>query len=132
MNSVSSLQTERDAILNRMHSRRSSYRRMLTGGTAIDDIPEAHRVDGTHIYTYDHTPANVPRNPVMRAMGAHPVLVALGVVAIIAIGPRRIIRTLASGGAAAGVLSARNNSNMDMVGRLLTMAGTYAQGRSNK
>lgn len=133
MSSVGSLQMERDAILSRMHARRASYRRMLEDGTDLDALPTAHQVKGTHIYSYEQPAAlGRPRNTLLRVVQEHPLLCALGVAAIVMIGPRRIMRSVASGGAVAGVLSARNKSNMDMVGRLLTMAGAYAQGRSNK
>lgn len=130
MNSVSSLQMERDSILNRMQARRAGYRHMLQDGS--DDIPEVHEVGDTHVYTYE-PPASIPHtNPVLQVIKEHPLLCALGVAAVFAIGPKRIARTVMSGAAVAGTLSARNNSNVDMLGRLLTMAGAYAQGRSKK
>jgi hypothetical protein len=132
MSSVGSLQTERDAILNRMQARRANYRRMLTDGTDIDDVPTTHRVEGTHIYQYDHASEGAPNNGMMRVVTEHPLLCALGVAAIVAIGPRRILRTVASGGALVGTLTVHNKSNMDMFGRLLTMAGAYTRGRSSK
>jgi hypothetical protein len=130
MNSVSSLQMERDSILNRMQARRAGYRHMLQDGT--DDIPEVHEVGDTHVYTYEQAPAERHANPVLQVIKEHPLLCALGVAAVFAIGPKRIGRTVMSGAALAGTLSARNNSNVDMLGRLLTMAGAYAQGRSQK
>lgn len=133
MSTVGALQTEREAILSRMHSRRASYRRMLNDGGDFEERPAAHQVDGTHIYSYEHAePLDTPHNPVLRVIKEHPFLCALGVAALIMIGPKRIMRAAATGSAAAGALSARNNSNVDMIGRLLTMAGAYAQGRSNK
>ena len=130
MNRVSSLQTERDSILSRMQARRAGYRHMLQDGS--DDIPEVHEVGDTHVYTYEQPAFAPPANPVLHVIKEHPLLCALGVAAVFAIGPKRIARTVMSGAAVAGTLSARNNSNVDMLGRLLTMAGAYAQGRSKK
>jgi len=130
MNSVSSLQMERDSILSRMQARRAGYRHMLQDGS--DDIPEVHEVGDTHVYTYEQPASESYANPVLQVIKDHPLLCALGVAAIFAIGPKRIARTVMSGAAVAGTLSGRNNSNVDMLGRLLTMAGAYAQGRSKK
>lgn len=132
MSSVSTLEAERRAILDRMHARRDTYRSMLTNGTSLQEAPVAHQVAGTHIYSYSPAPASFPRSTLMRVITEHPVLVAAGIAAVIVIGPKRIMRTVSSGGAAVAALSARNNSNIDMIGRLLTMAGAYAQGRSNR
>lgn len=73
-----------------------------------------------------------PRNPVMQVLAEHPFLVALGVAAVVAIGPRRIMRTVATGGTALSAVMASNQTNVDLAGRLLTMVGAYVQGRTKE
>lgn len=133
--SLSSLEAERQSILDRMKMRRDTYRRMLTDGTDLDMEPVT-RLTGTGlpvtVYRHDQTPTRFPRSTFMRTIMDHPFLCAVGVAAVVAIGPRRIIRTVTSGTAAVGTLAAGNQSNIDMIGKLLTMAGAYAQSRSNR
>jgi hypothetical protein len=148
-----SLEMERQAILDRMQIRRERYRRMLTDGADLDDAvivdphpagpyPAAHSLahgplpgaSSTGVYhRTGHGSARslTPRNPVMRALYEHPYLVALGVAAVVAIGPKRILRTVTTSGTALSTVMASNNqSNVDLAGRLLTMIGAYVQGRT--
>ena len=154
-----SLEAERQAILDRMQVRRERYRRMLTDGTSLDgaelvevhpshhyqsghattslapsshDAPHGLHYAGLHgqrvAYRSD-TPGSARHGAVIRTLMDHPFLCALGVAAIVAIGPRRIIRTLTRGGTALSTF-AGNPSNVDLAGRLLTMVGAYVQGRT--
>jgi hypothetical protein len=132
--SLSSLEAERQSILDRMKMRRDTYRRMLTDGTDLNaEAVTRIASDGSPMTVYRHNPAptHFPRSTLMRTIMDHPFLCAVGVAAVVAIGPRRIIRTVTSSTAAVGALTAGNQSNIDMIGKLLTMAGAYAQGRSN-
>lgn len=150
MSTVQSLEQERQAILDRMQMRRESYRRMLVNGEDMDARPsvgvvEAHRrpnpsqrfdrddgaVADTTVYTYRRVPDTFPRTRLMQVVSEHPVLCALGVAAVLAIGPRRIVRTVASSSAAVGAI-ATSQSKMDMLGRVLAIAGAFAQGKANK
>ena len=146
-----SLEEERQAILDRMQMRRERYRRMLTVGGDLDDAEfiEPHAAATTHLaaaphdtsYRAMHSSAHAPmtyrpaesmsagHGPVIRVLMEHPFLCALGVAALVAIGPRRILRTLTSSGTALSTF-AGNQSNVDLAGRLLTMAGAYVQGRT--
>lgn len=151
-----SLEAERQAILDRMQVRRERYRRMLTDGTSLDEaeVVEARPIQyqtghattsfapgaaphGMHyasshgqrsVYRSD-MPGSARHGPVIRTLMEHPFLCALGVAAVVAIGPKRILRTLTSGGTALSTF-AGNQSNVDLAGRLLTMAGAYVQGRT--
>lgn len=144
MSTVQSLEQERQAILDRMQMRREAYRRMLHDGTDFSSMPA--RVDGaaqpsaarrldregatadTAVYTYKRVPDSFPRTRLMRNVSEHPMLWALGVAAVLAIGPRRIARSVATSGAALGAV-ATSRSRMDMIGRVLTLAGAVAQGK---
>jgi len=133
-----SLESERQAILERMQMRRESYRRALSDGVDLERIPadpvSASRslVHAQQVYpTQRPVPTRFPRSTVMRALIDHPVLCAVGVAALVAIGPRRIMKTVASGATAIGTLSAANQSNVDLLGRVLTMAGAYMRGRTD-
>jgi hypothetical protein len=132
-----SLERERQAILERMNERRETYRRMLNGG---EDIAHA-TVIGTQVAsnpghaqpvaTYAPTRDTYPRSAVTRVISEHPVVCALGVAAVIVIGPKRIARTVINSGTAVAALTANNQSQIDLIGRLLTMAGAYVQGRTH-
>ena len=139
-----SLEEERQAILERMQMRRETYRRVLTGGGDLDQITVApsgqaalthHVTHASHAQAYSPLarpiPTRFPRSTLMRVVTEHPLLCALGVAAIVAIGPRRIMRTVASSGTAVAALTARNQSNIDLLGKVLTMAGAYVQGRTD-
>ncbi|HEY0847277.1 MAG TPA: hypothetical protein VGE12_18050 [Noviherbaspirillum sp.] len=150
MNTGHSLEAERQAILDRMQMRRESYRRMLTGGPDIDQIdhvaempagvqPDAHSQREPHslaavpAYRPVRTavPDRFPRSMIMRTITEHPYLCALGVAAVVLIGPKRIARTVVGAGSTAGAIAAGNQSQADMIGKLLALAGAYVQGRSS-
>ena len=133
-----SLEEERKAILERMQMRRENYRRALNGGAGLERIPgepaaaralpAAH---AQHMYpTHRPVPTRFPRSALMRVLMDHPVLCAVGVAALVAIGPRRIVKTVATGATAIGTLTANNQTNVDLLGKVLTMAGAYVQGRT--
>jgi hypothetical protein len=145
MTIVQSLEQERQAILDRMQMRRESYRRMLSGEEDARRLPPraerhaethaAHRLDvgdgaiaDNTAYTYRRAPDSFPRTRLMQTVSEHPMLWALGVAAVLAIGPRRIVRSVASGSTALGAVAA-SQSRMDMLGRVLTLASAYAQRR---
>jgi len=131
-----SLESERQAILERMQMRRESYRRALTGGGDLDRLPadpvathslaHAQQLHPTH----RPVPTHFPRSTLMRVLIDHPVLCALGVAAIVAIGPRRLVRTVSTGATALGTL-AGNQSNVDLLSKVLSIAGAYVQGRTD-
>ncbi|HJV86005.1 MAG TPA: hypothetical protein VJ698_11075 [Noviherbaspirillum sp.] len=132
--SLSSLEAEKQAILERMHARRETYRRMLIEGTDLDTanmkrIPPT--MQGMTVYRHVDEPQHFPRSAVMRTVMDHPFLVALGVAAVVAIGPRRIMRVVSQGAAAAGTLSTPGDSTTDMIGKVLTLVGTFAQARGS-
>ncbi len=133
-----SLEEERKAILERMQMRRESYRRALTDGVDLEQIrarPDNPRpqqlVHAQPLYpTQRPVPTRFPRSTLMRVLMDHPFLCAVGVAALVAIGPRRIMKTVATGATAVGTLTANNQTNVDLLGKVLTMAGAYVQGRT--
>jgi len=151
--SAHSLEMERQAILDRMQMRREHYRRMLTDGEGLDDAvlietqphaanpypsmpalapgPLAHDASArvANRSGYGAMRSLAPRNPVMRVLAEHPFLIAVGVAAVVAIGPKRLLRTVTTTGTALGTVMG-NQSNVDLAGRLLTMVGAYVQGRT--
>lgn len=142
--SIQSLEAERQAILERMKLRRENYRRMLSGDEELQHLPPEHEIHVEHSFAHSLTPArhtppgvgrpvptSFPRSQTMRMLLNHPFYFALGVAAVVVIGPRRIARTLATSGTALTTLTARNPSNIDALGRLLAMAGAYVQGRGS-
>lgn len=149
MNTGQSLEAERQSILDRMQMRRENYRRMLTDGAELDQIADFHPAGDRHAIahatpsaqTVRATPAyrpvrhaepmHFPRSTLMRTITEHPYLCALGVAAVVLIGPKRIARTVVGAGSTVSALAAGNQSNLDMVGKVLAMAGAYVQGRSN-
>lgn len=60
----------------------------------------------------------------------HPLLCAAAVGAVVAIGPRRLVRTLATSGGALTALTLRNPSNIDALARLISKVGAYLQQKS--
>jgi hypothetical protein len=137
--SIRSLEAERQSILERMERRRETYRRMLTDGIDIREasVPQVTVVNGTGsrtpaVYNYSPAPTHFPRSSLMRVISDHPLLCALGVAAVVVIGPRRIAHTVTSSGALMGALSERNQLNIDMIGRLLSMVGAYTQARRHE
>lgn len=143
--SIQSLEAERAAILERMKLRRENYRRILSGKEELQHLPPEHEIHVEHSFAHSLTPVHrtppsvvrpvpttFPRSQIMRTLINHPFYFAVGVAAVVAIGPRRIARSLATGSAALSTLAARNQSNIDVLGRLLTMAGAYVQGRGSR
>lgn len=120
--------------------RRESYRRALSDGVDLERLPadqaSASRslVHVQQVYpTQRPVPTRFPRSALMRVLIEHPVLCAVGVAALVAIGPRRIVKTVASGATAVGTLTATtatSQSNVDLLGRVLTMAGAYMRSRT--
>ena len=118
--------------------RRETYRRALNDGIDLERLtaapasrrPLAHAQQLHPMHR--PVPTRFPRSALMRALIDHPVLCALGVAAIVAIGPRRIMKTVADSAATVGALTARNESNVDLLGKVLAMAGAYAQEHSDK
>jgi hypothetical protein len=142
MSTVRSLEQERQAILDRMQLRREAYRRMLAGGEDFQMVT-ASRGDkpngsayagnggetaGTTVYTYTQVPDAFPRSRMMQVVSRHPLLCALGVAAVLAIGPRRIVRSVSTSRLALGAIAA-DPSRLNMIGRVLELAGTYAKRR---
>lgn len=134
-----SLEAERQAILDRMQMRREHYRRMLTGGD-YEQIADAHPTDEGHALAhmahnpgpgYHTVPTQFPRSTIMRTVTEHPYLVALGVAAVVLIGPKRLMRTALGATSTVSALAASNQSHVDLLGKALAMAGAYVQGRSN-
>jgi hypothetical protein len=68
-----------------------------------------------------------PGAAAVRWMTEHPFLCAAAVAAIIAIGPRRIMRTAVTGGTALSALTLRNQANLNMLTRLISTAANYMQ-----
>jgi len=136
--SAPSLERERQDILERMNARRETYRRMLNGdedtehATVIDTKAGGNPGHSRPVTAYKPVHDTYPRSAVTRVIKKHPLLCALGVAAVIAIGPKRIARTLLTSGTAVATLAARNQSNIDLLGKLMTMAGAYAQGRTTQ
>jgi len=137
MSTVQSLEQERQAILDRMQMRRETYRRVLHDGGDLDASP-AYRATrqayegataDTTTYRYTRIPDTFPRTRLMKNVSEHPMLWALGVAAVFAIGPRRLARSVATSGAALGAV-ASSRTNMDLLSRLLTVASTVAQRRA--
>lgn len=150
--SGNSLEAERQAILDRMQARRERYRLMLMSGADLDDeavVVEPHTATypPRHSFAPDEAqPVSVPayrqrfqaapvsarHGTVVRVLMEHPFLVALGVAAVVAIGPRRIFRGVTRGGTVLSTMAVRNQSNVDMIGRIVTMLGAYMQGRTQR
>lgn len=137
--SLSSLEAEKQSILDRMQMRRETYRRMLIEGTDLNtaDAARVERIAHTEsgLTVYQHAqkpePSRFPRSTLMRTVTEHPFLVALGVAAVVAIGPRRIMRTVSQGAATVGTLSTPSESHIDMIGKLLTLVGAFTQARGS-
>lgn len=101
MKRAMSLEEERQALLEQIHSSRAAYRRML----AQYDEP-GHNRQSSHGVAHVHVsqkvrgmPAAFPRSMTMRWILEHPYAVAgvaAGVVALLAIGPGRVARTVRS------------------------------------
>jgi hypothetical protein len=133
--SLHSLESERNAILNRMQMSRTGFRHMLA-----DDEDEMHAaaadLHATSPLTSQHHPAHIdsrhrfPRSATMRLLTRHPFACALTVAAVVVIGPRRIMRTVVNKGSVLTALTLRNQANVDMIGRVLALVGQQVAQRS--
>lgn len=160
-----SLEEERQSILERMQMSRETYRRMLSDqpdviehrrtGTAHQPEPlavapeVAHYRDNRQLSRFSAAQGSFPRSAAMRWAMQHPFMCAAAVAAVVAIGPRRILHTAVSSGAAAKALrtamsgsapdtanesrapqpglTLRNPSNIDLITRVLTLVAAFAQ-----
>ena len=105
MKHLSSLEQERQALLEQIHASRAAYRRMLgqydepghpqEGGHAVSHVHHARHLRGM--------PSGFPRSTTMRWIVSHPYAIAgaaAGLAALIAIGPRRVLTVVRSAPAA--------------------------------
>jgi hypothetical protein len=135
--SLHSLESERNSILERMQMSRSDYRHMLS-----DDEDEVrHAVANLHdepasasplhpAYVQTRARPPFPRSVTMKLLTRHPLACALAVAALVVIGPRRIVRTAVKSGGTVGALTLRNQANVDMISRLIALAGQQIAQRS--
>lgn len=114
-----SLEDERQAILDRMEASRNRYQRMLRNQPEV--IANVHHPVGRHA-AYAVPEDRFPRSAALRWVAHHPLLCVAAIAAVVAIGPRRIVRTALKGGSAAtSSLTLLNSPNIDTLGRLLTI-----------
>jgi hypothetical protein len=158
---LEALEAERQAILSRMETSREHYRRMLMGESndttqsrasnghaAADAAPNTsyygHNSDGMYGHGQSDAAgldmnrlqdgAAIAADAAFAWVKQHPVLTAAAVAAIVAIGPRRIMKSLAAGGTAlgaAGAVALRNPQNIDLITRLFSTAAAGLQQRTN-
>jgi hypothetical protein len=141
MSSIHSLEAERQAILARMQEHREQYRRMLMENSDMqthggylhsNQSPTSYQPSYGH---YGHSfadYAHLRHNPALQWMKEHPLLCVAAVAAVIAIGPRRIARTVVRSGTALTALTLRNQANVDMAGRLISSVVDYLQRERNR
>jgi hypothetical protein len=152
--STHSLEAERDMILSRIHASREQYRRMLMDEQDVqtqnsqpyeDFQHDASSGVGHHFgqpgggyYQHDDQGSS-GAHPADLAIAAlnwakqHPLLCAAVVTAIVAIGPRRIMRSALASGTALTALTLRNPQNIDTASRLIsTVAGYMQKARSTR
>lgn len=149
-----SLEDERKAILSRMQASRDGYRRMLMTGSE-DHTPSQH-ISGNYVHDrstathashfsggvsgggmgsgYNPYQVNAAAQAALNWAKQHPLICAAAVAAIVAIGPKRIAKTvgagMATGGTALGALTAstlNNPSNIENLTRLISTVMTYLQ-----
>lgn len=132
MKHASSLQEEREALLEQIHASRSAYRRMLTQEDTEEyarsvSAANAHNADPSH---------NFPRSKTVRWIMQHPYLSAslvLGTLALI--GPKRISRLASNRGAfmttlaAAGTMAVRNQPALQKYSKAFSVAAGFLQAR---
>jgi predicted phage tail protein len=134
--SLHSLESERNSILDRMQMSRTGFRHMLSD----DEDEMRHAVADLH-----HEPASVsphhpahaqararpfPRSVTMTLLTRHPFACALAVAAVVVIGPRRLVRAAAKSSGMVSALTLRNQANVDMISRLIALAGQQLAQRS--
>lgn len=159
--SLESLEAERQTILSRMEASREHYRRMLMGepndytqhkpasGEAVrsDAAPNTnyygHDSDGIYGHGQHEQALDMSQlqgtaleaaNAAFAWVKQHPLLTAAAVAAIVAIGPRRIMKGVAAGGTAvgaAGAVALRNPENIDLITRLFSTAAAGLKQRAN-
>jgi hypothetical protein len=135
--SIHSLEEERQSILARIQSNREQYRRMLMENSDVQThgsyLRSSEHPPGTMQSSYGHyghsfaDSRGIGHNPAVQWIKEHPLLCVAAVAAIIAIGPRRIAKTVVSSGGALTALTLRNQANVDMAGRLLSTVVDYMQ-----
>lgn len=140
MSSRHSLEAERQAILSRMQASRDEYRKVLKEGAEVHlhdghlQVEPLHGIAGHHGMVSHYAQ---PHNPALELAGSaaawarqHPFLCAAAVAAVVAVGPRRIMRSArgaVSGGAALTALTLRNTKNIDTLTRLISSVAGYMQ-----
>lgn len=97
------LEEQRDALLARIHASRAAYRQQLHAVDVSTPAPTMHDLmHDTHTHPF-------PRSQTMRWLLGHPLIIAGGVAALLAIGPRRAVNGVAKVGplvsGAAGMLT---------------------------
>jgi hypothetical protein len=153
MSRTPSLISERDSILSRMQASRNEYRRLLMHESGVAHTPmhasqlthePTHVENASYASTHPHRPPALRSNPVSRSnpymdvasdtansalswMKAHPLLCAAAVVTIVAIGPRRVMRTAVRSGGSMAALTLRNPQNIDALTRAITSITEYVQ-----
>lgn len=161
--SIHSLEAERQAILDRMQRTREGYRSMLNGrehavshqqhssypavsGGHGAMVPAHHQQPHAHTHAssqlnFAHLAQFLPRSGSMRVLTDHPVLCALAVAAVVAIGPKRIVRSAQSAmhsaqnvmnsGTKVANLTVRNQANIALLMQLVTMVTDVLQRRNS-
>lgn len=97
------LEEQRDALLARIHASREAYRLQMRTVEVPPPAPTMHELmDDTRTQPF-------PRSQTMRWLLGHPLMIAGGVAAVFAIGPRRAVNGVARVGplvsSAAGLLT---------------------------
>lgn len=152
MISTQSLEAQRQSLLSRMEANREQYRRMLmdnpdgpvydnpgrrlhASGDAResgDQYSGGQQVAGPYSggeryahAAYEHGPS--PAIQALRWVQEHPLLCAAAVAAVVAIGPRRIVKTAVAGGTALTALTLRNQQNINSIVRVISQVAGYVQ-----
>lgn len=83
------LEEQRDALLARIHASREAYRQQMHVVEVPPPAPTMHELmDDTRTHPF-------PRSQTMRWLLGHPLMIAGGVAALVAIGPRRAVNSVA-------------------------------------
>jgi len=126
--SIQSLESEREAILQRMHMSRNGYRHMLMEDSGADhDKPATHFAEEAYlgpdaVMERQRPRGRFPRSMTMRLITRHPVACALAAATLAVLGPRRIMRIATRGSTKATRLALRNRDNIQLLGRVATVA----------
>ena len=131
MNRTRALEEERNAILFRIHESRDEYKKLLG-----EDRPArrpAKRAQIIDVPGRDIAPAPEAsfaiQNPAVRWIKEHPVVCVAIVAGVVALGPRRVLRTGIKSVAGMAALTRRNTQNVDMVNRVIATVADYLQHR---